>query len=246
MQLRLLFAVLLIAATSWGQTPTGISQDSHYSQIYQNDRVQVYSVVLAPQQQSFVRYEHNFLLVSLQDSNLAVWTEGHSDIASFPLSKGGATFFFAGRAQGLRNPANTTYTGTQYRGVLVEFLDPNVTTYGYQLDGQWEYGYSSVAPPTNPQADPFNTLPLGAASVKDYQLPSGASFTAPGNSAGLLVAITDVDFLPGDNSQVHKAPGEVVWIPAGSKSRINAGSQPARFVFIEFSRGSGGSSSQKY
>jgi len=236
MRLRLLIFVLFLAGTVWAQTATDITGDPHYSLLFQNDNVRAYSLVLPPQQQTFVRYQHNFLLVSLQDSNLILWVEGHSDLPSYHLAAGGASFFYsvAPKAQGFRNAAGTTYSGTTYRGVLVEFLDPKVTTYGYQTDGQWEFGYGSITPSADPQPGPFNRLILNTAIIKDFQLPPGAAAPPPDTHDGeLLISVSDLNLQNAD-SHIQKSAGEVAWIPEGRKSALtNAGNQPARFVLIE-------------
>jgi hypothetical protein len=232
----LAFTGLLATALSFTQTAGGIDSDPHYSQLMANDQVRVYQVSLRPGEQSFVRHDHNFLLVALQDCEVAMWPEGRSDIMKFHFAQGSVGFYFGGRGVGIRNEQTTTY-----QNVTVEFLDPKVTTYSYQsTSGNWDYGASGINPPTDPHAAFTNRLLLGPATATDVQLLPGGFLPIPEHlSSELLIPVTDVDLRSGTD-RIRRSPGDGLWIPAGRKSRlVNAASEPARFVVVEFKESAG-------
>jgi len=126
---------------------------------------------------------------------------------------------------------------TDYRNITVEFLDPKVTTYGFQsYSGTWDYGPSSISPPTDPRPKFANSISLGAATASDVQLLSRdplPPLEKPG--AELLIPVTDIDLKAGEYDRIRKPSGDVVWIPAGRKSTfLNAATDPARFIVIQF------------
>ena len=122
-------------------------------------------------------------------------------------------FGLAGRASGIRNDQNK-----EYRNVTVEFLNPNVTNYGYQsTTGSWDYGPAGVNPPLDPHASFRNVLRLGDATVNDIQLLSRDPLPLPEEKDGpeLLIPVTDVDLKSSEYERIRKSSGDVVWIPPG-------------------------------
>jgi hypothetical protein len=120
---------------------------------------------------------------------------------------------------------------------MVEFLDPKVTTYGYQTDsGTWDYGDSVLRPPVDPHAKFSNSIQLGAATATDVQLLADDALPAPEKEAAeLLIPVTDIDLKAGENERVRKSTGEVAWIPPGRKAKLqNADTDAVRVVVIEF------------
>ena len=162
-----------------------------------------------------------------------MWPEGESDILSFHFNQGDVRFNLGGRAIGMRNDRTT-----RYRNITVEFLDPKVTSYGYQpCSGTWDYGAISIAPPVDPHASFMNSLVLGAATVSDVQLLSRDPFPPPEKpGAELLIPVTDIDLKAGEYERIRKSSGDAVWIPAGRKATfLNAVGDPARFIVVQFS-----------
>ena len=77
--MRLLFALwLLLAPVCLAQDPKPVdmSKDSHYRLLLENDKVRVFELELRPLEQSYVLHDHNFLAVTLQDSEIVQWSEG--------------------------------------------------------------------------------------------------------------------------------------------------------------------------
>ena len=226
----------MVCRLGWAQAATDIDSDPHYSLLLANDHVRVYQVSLRTGERSFVRHEHNFLVVTLQDCEVAMWPEGNSDIMMQRFVQGNVGFYFGGRAIGLRNEQTATY-----QNVTVEFLDPKVTTYGYQWStGKWDYGATATAVPVDPHLPFANRLPLGPANALDVQLLPNGSLPPPDHrSSELLIPVTDIDLRAGDES-IRRSAGEALWIPAGRKAKLaNAAEVPARFALVQFAEADG-------
>ncbi len=235
MKSRLLLLMLLFAPLAWAQTAPDMASAPHYRQLLANDKVRVFAVTLRPLERTMARHDHNFLVVALLDCDVVIWPEGESDIVNFHFNQGDVRFYLGGRALGMRNDRTT-----DYRNITVEFLDPKVTNYGYQTySGTWDYGPSSISPPTDPHAKFANSISLGAASASDIQLLSRDPFPPPEKPGSeLLIAVTDIDLKAGEYDRIRKPSGDVVWIPAGRKSTfLNATTDPARFIVIQFTAG---------
>jgi hypothetical protein len=231
MRTCILLPVLLGAVFASAQTPADMAAEPHYHLLLENDQVRVFSLTLRPTEQAFTRHEHNFLLITLQDSELVIWAEGSSPVQNFRFRQGDTGFYLGGHASGLRNDRSSAY-----HGIVVEFLNPKVTTYGYQYpSGDWSFGSGTIGPPVDPHAKFVDRLTLGAASAADVQLLAEDSLPPPGKPvAELLIPITDVDFRAHGDVHVRKSPGEAWWIPARRTSElVNASGGPERFVMVE-------------
>jgi len=236
---RLAFFLLICLAASllsFAQAATDIDSDPHYSLLLANEQVRVYQVSLRAGERSFVRHDHNFLIVTLQDCEVGMWPEGTSDILKQHFSQGSVGFYFGGRAFGLRNDQTVAY-----QNVTVEFLDSKVTTYGYQWTaGGWDYGASGVNFPTDRQAPFVYRLLLGPVAVIDVQLlPAGFLPTPDHRSSELLIPVTDIHLRSGDDS-IRRSAGDALWIPSGRQSKLaNAAAEVARFTVVELPKSSG-------
>ena len=124
---RLVFLTfLLCSAFAVAQTATDITADPHYHLLLQNDQARVFSFTLPPSEQVKVRYEHNFLFVPIQDGELVIWSEGASPLPHYVFHPGEVHFWMGGQASGMRNDRPT-----DFRAVIVEFLNPKVVSYQY-------------------------------------------------------------------------------------------------------------------
>jgi hypothetical protein len=234
MKFRFLMPLLLLAPMAWAQSTPDMASAPHYRLLLSNDQVRVFAVTLRPTERTMARHDHNFLVVTLQDSEVVIWPEGASDITNFRFNQGDVRFSFGGRASGIRNDRTS-----EYRNITVEFLNPKVTSYGYQPNtGTWEFGSGGINPPVDPNARFKNTLHLGAASVSDIQLLPRDPLGAPELSGPeLLIAVTDIDLKAGESERIRKSSGDVVWIPAGRKSTpMNISTDPVRLVLVEFKK----------
>lgn len=222
--------LLLFAGLALAQTADDIASEPHHHLLLQNAQVRVFALTLPRTEQAYVRHDHGFLTISLEDSELVVWQEGAAPVQSFPFRQGDVRFAFGGRAIGLRNDRTT-----DYHGVIVEFFDPKVTTYGFHADtNTWSYEGGGINLPADPHAKFVARMPLGAASVADVQLLAGDSLPAPDEGvAELLIPLTEID-LKQEDRHIRKQPGEVVWIGSGRKADLmNASSGPIGFAVVE-------------
>ena len=232
MKLASFLLLLLVAVSAAAQAPADLNSEPHHQLLLQNSQARVYAITLRPLEQAYVRHEHNFLMVTLQTCQIVIWREGRSAIQNYQLKEGDVRFFNGGRALGLRNDRNN-----EFRSILIEFLDPNITTYDYQQDsGNWDYGDSVLRPPVDPDAKYSISIQFGAATAISVQLLPGDSLPPPEKEAvELFIPITDIDLKAGAGNRIRKAPGEAMWVAPGRKAKyINTDSEPARFVIVEF------------
>src|ERR1700690_1704370 len=180
---------LALAPLAWAQTAVDMAAEPHHHQLLEKDQVRVFALALKPTEQAYTRHEHNLLIVTLADPELVIWSEGQSALPNFRLPQGEARFAFGGHAIGFRNDRSS-----EYRGVIVEFLNPKVTTYGFRYDGSWDYASGAINPPVDPHAKFTNGMKLGVASAGDVQLLAGDSFPPPDKaSSEVLIPISDLD-----------------------------------------------------
>ena len=205
----------------------------YFEQVLKNDNVRVFLLTLGHGQQVMASHPYNFLMVTLQDCEVVMWPEGKSDVTSFPIKQGDARFSYAGNTGGIRNEQTQTF-----RAIFVEFMNPKITTFGYQSDSNsWAYGVSSTGTAVDPHAKFTNTLNLQSATVTDVHLLPGDSLDAPEKrNPELLIPVTDVDLSVGHSLKINNSSGEVTWIPLGRKSALeNNSADDARFILVDFS-----------
>jgi hypothetical protein len=229
-----LLMLLLLAPIAWSQTAPDMASAPHYRLVLANDQVRVFAVTLRTLERTMARHDHNFLVITLQDCEAVMWPEGASDITNFRFNQGDVRFSLGGRALGIRNDR-----ASQYRNITIEFLNPKVTSFGYQANlGTWDFGASGVNPPVDPHARFKNTLHLGAVSVSDTQLLPRDPLTTPELSGPeLLIAVTDIDLKTSESERIRRSSGDVVWVPAGRKSTpLNVSTDPVRLDVVEFKK----------
>jgi hypothetical protein len=234
MKFRFLMPLLLLVPMAWAQSAPDMASAPHYRLLLSNDQVRVFAVTLRAMERTMARHDHNFLVITLQDCEVVMWPEGASDITNFRFNPGDVRFSIGGRAMGIRNDR-----ASEYRNITVEFLNPKVTSFGYQANlGTWEFGASGINPPVDPHARFKNTLHLGGASVSDIQLlPRDTLATPESSGPELLIAVTDIDLKTSESERIRKSSGDVVWIPAGRKSApMNVSTDPVRLDLVEFKK----------
>ena len=227
--LSVIFCTALLSAQV--VVPDEITAEQHHHLLLHNDQVRVFAVVLHSTEHFFVRHQYNFLVVTLQDSEMVMWNEGESQIFNFRFNQGDIRFFYGGPARGMRND----HTG-EYRNITIEFLNPKVTTFGYQPTiGKWEYGSSAVGPPVDPNKKFRSTLKLGLADASDVQLLQRDVIEPPDKGTfELLIPVTDLDMTGGSDLHIRKARGDAWWIGGGRKADLmNTIPDPARFVLVD-------------
>jgi hypothetical protein len=224
-----IFVLLPIAAPA--QNAIDISQEPHYHLLLENDKVRVFAVDVNPHTEvGLVRHPNNYLLIHPQESEVAVWSEGESGVVTQRFPPNDIRFYFGGKPRAIRNDG-----ATGYHCLMVEFLNPKVTTYGYQSgSGRWTYGSDTIPPPVDPRAKFATVMPLGEARVKDIQLLPDDAYPAPEKAADeLVIALSDVDLRLAEQ-RFRKSKEDLIWIPSGRQVQLtNNGADPSRFVLIE-------------
>jgi hypothetical protein len=176
-----------------------------------------------------VRQEHNYLTVQIEEHEVIMWKDDEAPIQHFRAPTGELHFFFGGSAHGIRNDSNA-----EYRNVTVEFLDPEVTTYGYRYESsKYDFGPSVINPPVDPEGHFVNSLNLEKAQALDVQLLPQQILPAT-RSPQLLIAITALSLSAGERRKISLKPGDVLWRDAGEPGVANSGPGRARLAVIEF------------
>lgn len=231
--LSILSLCLCLAGFLAAQTESvvDITDESHHHLLLENEKVRVFAVDLpAYQSTPLTRHDHNYLVITLADSEIASWAEGQAGVITYEYKQNDIRFFFGGPARALRND-----TPNAYHNLTVEFLNPKVTTLGYEVkDKRWEYGSSAMLPPADPQKAFTDTMDLGEAKVKDVQLLPDDAYPEPEKDADeLLIPLTDIELKKG-GERIRKDQDEPLWIPAGRKAKlVNDATVPARVVVLE-------------
>ena len=167
-------ALLLCPAFAVAQTAVDMAADPHNRLRMENGQVRVFAVTFGPTEKTYVRHEHNYLVVTLRDCELVIWGKGTSAIQNFRFSRGDVSFFLGEQEEGIRNDRSTE---CQY--ITVEFLNPKVTGYRIQTDRGWSYIAGGISAPADPHVKFADGVDLGAAAAQDVQLLAGDSFPPP-------------------------------------------------------------------
>jgi len=233
MRLRVLLLVFSALAVPFVQAETAmdITAEPHHRLLLENEQVRVFAFTLPLGERAYVKQEHNALMVSLNDCHMVMWSEGQSEVETFLIKQGDLRFSFVGPPHGFRNDENQ-----ECRAIIVEFLDPAVSTFGYDtVSGTWDYAIKGVTTPVDSKTKFLGGFPLSGGNVAFAQLLPGDSFPPPDkNIAELLVPVTDVDLKTKGDSHIRKASGEAQWMGTGRQSDLNnKGDGPARFVMVQ-------------
>ncbi len=228
----LLVALALVSqASAQAETATAMEDESHHHLLLQNEKVRVFAVDLGAHESApLTRHEHNYLVITLGDSEIASWAEGQAGVITYRYDQNDIRFFFGGPARALRND-----TPNAYHNLTIEFLSPKVTTFGYEPKaGKWEYGSSAMLPPRDLQKAFTDSMDLGEAKVRDVQLLPDDAYPEPDKDADeLLIPLTDIE-LKKAGERIRKDRVEPLWIPAGRKAKlVNDATVPARMVVLE-------------
>jgi len=228
----LLVAVALVSqAPAQSETTTAMEDESHHHLLLENEKVRLFAVDLrAHDSTPLTRHDHNYLVITLADSEIASWAEGQAGVITYRYDQNDIRFFFGGPARALRND-----TPNAYHNLTIEFLNPKVTTFGYEPKaGKWEYGNSAMLPPTDLQKMFADTMDLSEAKVRDVQLLPDDAYPEPDKDVDeLLIPLTDIE-LKKAGERIRKDRAEPLWIPAGRKAKlVNDATVPARMVVLE-------------
>jgi hypothetical protein len=210
------------------EAPRDIKQDPRFRLLLENSDVRVFAFTLPASEQSLVRHEYHWLTLTLEDSEVILWRDGESPINHYRFRRGEIHFYDGKSDVGIRNDSKSAY-----RNVVVEFLDPGVTNYGYRYDtGKWDYGPTTPSVPVDPAGHFVNTLDLERATAADVQLLPKESLP-PSGRRQLLVGVTPLQGSLGGR-KIRLDQGEVLWLEDRSAGLVNDGQAPARFAVVEF------------
>jgi hypothetical protein len=226
MKVSVLGVMLLCGCVALSQDAADIADEPHYHLLLENEQVRVFALTLHPDESAFVRLQHSFMTVTLQDGEIIIWDQGKSPIQHFQVHKGQTNFIWLTHEQqaqgisgGFRNDRMK-----DYRNITIEFLDPDI---GWSLLNNGTTTALLTAP---------GAMFLGGAIVADVLLQPGDSFPPPPRpGAELVIPVSDVDLKSPGGIRTRRSPGDVTWIPAGHSSALtNAGREPVRFIIVEF------------
>jgi hypothetical protein len=228
--LSLAFFVSNSASALQAVSPVDMGAEPHHRLLLKNAEVRVFAVTVPPHQETFVRHDRNFLTVTLQDSEIAMWRQAESPVQHFRTALGEIRFLPGNTARGMRNDSTS-----EYRNITVEFKNPQVTNYGYRPDtGNWDYGPSVLDPPADPHGHFINSLDLEAAVANDVQLlPNAALPPADAQTGELLIGVTPVELDSGSAGKIRLSSGEVRWLSTRGAGLKNVGAAPARFLVVK-------------
>src|SRR5579859_4610301 len=222
MKLRVLWTTLLTCSLALAQQAVDVADDLHYHLLLQNDQVRISEVTLHSGESSFVRFQHSFVTVTLQDGEIVMWDEGKSPIQHFLLKKGQASFVWLTRDQQAKGVAGGLLNDRQYdyRNITVEFLNPDI---GWNI-----LSNATIGPPAS--------MFLGGAIVDNVSLQPGDSFPAPQKrGAQVVIPVGDLNLNGAHELRLRTSPGDAAWIPAADTSSLtNLGREPAQFIVVQF------------
>src|SRR5438094_9498337 len=121
-----LFIMLSGMLPAQQQVLVEITAEPHHRLLLENDNVRVFAVTIPPREATeLTRHEHNFLVVTFQDNEIASWAEGEAGVLTYRFHANDIHFYFGGRAG-----ARGDDTSSDYGSVSDEFIDPTLTIYG--------------------------------------------------------------------------------------------------------------------
>lgn len=205
------------------------STEARFSPVFENTQAAVYSLELPPRARAAAfQGTHDVLWLALNDSTIAFARRDRSD--SIDLKTGDVRFFPEFRLASLSNGG-----AAGARGVLIEIkARGEMPVCGCSGDVERAIcgcGAAAHLPPL--WALGFGKITLGGTTLRAGQSFLGASY----RDDMLLVAVTDVDLKddaasPAD--EIRLSAGQARWFPAAAHQFRNLGSEPARFVTVEF------------
>ena len=224
----LLLAAVFVSAQSTQEVE--ITNEAHHHLALENEYVRVFKVEVAPHDATLMhRHRHDYLFVTLGDSQLTNEVEGKAPVDA--VLKDGETRFTPGNfAHIAKNRADTPF-----RNVTIELMQDDK---------------ARSAPPAKWDEDRgLKVLNAGTqdilfvkdnARVSEIEIqPGGMIPSHHHNGPHLVVAITDIDLRSDIEGRSPTAAqlksGDIKWVPGGFTHTVtNVGKQTAKFVTVEF------------
>ncbi len=225
-----LFPLLLLVSLASAQTvgpgscpPLDAADESHHSLIFRNSAVRILQLEL-PRLQSTEPHCHQYSYL------LVATTENHT--TDGPIG----TDWYPGDARWIYGPSSSTVRNDQsmtYRAIEIETL--RTQTYSWSLRNQYTDPFGADMGTVRPTWT--QTFSRGGLSGTRAQLAPGDSFDVT-QSEHILIATTALELEkkgPDGTEKVSLERGDTLMLPGGSVSKLtNKGSDPAKFVMVEF------------
>jgi hypothetical protein len=219
-----LLAPLIIAQTAAAPT-VPVAQEPHHHASVENEYVRVFKLELAPKEATLMhRHDADYIGLMLGDATFTNDRQG-SKPAVVQWKNGEVRFTKGGFSHSIRNEKESAL-----RNVTVELLRAG--------DGDEIKPAENAATPLTPKYTVAGLARKGF-STFDTTLPAGATVEVPASTGpALVVAVTDADLRAEAQGQEHAVSlksGDALWVTdVPSHSLTNNGSQPARWVVIQF------------
>ena len=200
------------------------AEPSHHF-VLQNEYVRIFKVEVAPHASTLLhRHGNDYIFVTLGDADLTNAVAGKEPMEL--KLKDGEVRFSAALVHLVTNNG-----ATPFRNVTVELLRPNRSYKPADDDRGLEVGHGAMQETLFVQ-DGVKTSDI---TINPGQMLHQHTYLRP----HLIVAVSALELesqpAEGQARPIHAQPGEVQWSAAGvTQSLMNAGTQPARFIMLEF------------
>ncbi len=223
---RFLLIVGMLSAVAAGQA----ANESRYRVILENETVRVYSLELPPRFRApSFQNAHDVVWVALNDAQVQ-FALRDKDPVTIGFRSGDARFFRSFATERVVNSDTVTF-----RAVVVELKARGLSAFACGCGSSAERELCGC--PEAPHLPELWAVGLGKVTFSGTWLGPGEGFRGGGaRDDSLLIAITALD-LRDDDDQPHPLQlksGEVTWLAAGNHRLRNTGSEPARFISVEF------------
>ncbi len=219
--------VILCAATALSTQSVEITSEPDHHLAIENKYVRVFQVEVPPKAPTLMHHHaHDYIFVTLGNSEIENDVEGKAPV-TVKLQDGEARFVPGNFSHVAKNLSDQPF-----RNVTIELLQDK-----QPHDAKWdqERGVDVLEGGTRDVL-----FVKDGARVSDIQLQPGASYpkhTHPGPY--LLVAVTELHLrsdVPGRKpTNIDAKSGALSWVPDRTTHSVtNTGSQPARFILVEF------------
>ena len=98
----LLAGGLVCPLAGQSDTASAMEDESHHHLLLSNEKVRVFAVDLGAHESTpLMRHDHNYLVITLADSEVASWAEGQAGVITYRYDQNDIRFFFGGPARAL-------------------------------------------------------------------------------------------------------------------------------------------------
>jgi quercetin dioxygenase-like cupin family protein len=240
-----LWMLVLGASSAWAQNkvsadgnpvPVPIAEEPHHHLVMENSYVRVFAVELPPQKSTELhQHDYDYVIVTLTDGIVESGRNGKSPVIAHNYTKGDTRYFHGPATRLFRNSEGAT----THRDITVEIKRKSDQPYGYFRSDELSADYSVVPPPLDGLHTYTTTRDRDTVRMSEVQILPGENWKAPkGEFPFLVIAENDLELRDAKDRNADplriKETG-VAWSPAVFRTPlVNASSQPAHFVLLEF------------